>query len=841
MNLLKKHLTAIWLIIICTSFLNGQDVKYDDQIIQFVLEGRKAQNFTLPNDGYQRGAHVVVEVSVDRLGKVVQAIPGARGSTTLDENLLRAAMEAAKRVQFDPNLQAPVIQKGTITFNFLFASNTTNSTSNLISSPQPNYSNIQTSKIRTVVDENSIKHSDEMSLQGQLDIKSNLPIGVTLKRNTDQLVERELKREKGTFVFADGSIYEGKREKGMAEGIGKRIFHDGSVYEGQFRQGFYEGYGILTEKEQGRYEGYFVKGKREGQGRQTFINNDIYQGNWANGFQNGKGKCVYKNGSSYEGNWVNGKREGNGKLVVPNTFTYKGELSDDNLNGEGEIIYSNGDIYTGQWESGKMSGFGILTLSNGEIYDGFWVNGQKNGRGKLKYREGVIYDGIFFNGKRHGEGQITFSNGTYYKGAWVNDAATGKGEQTSSDGSKYSGDFVNGMMHGKGMLIYKNGRVYEGDWANNKPTGKGKMIYEGGSVYAGDFVNGRKHGKGTIKFDDGSTYEGYWENDLMSGQGKMTQINGEVYEGGFLNGRRNGTAKYSYPDGRVFIAEFANDWPIGKGTLIETDGSIIEGEWEDGEFLIDKEQSSISSMHNLEATNKVASVPQEKGNEYDLSKILGYYRCEDDEGPISLYGQYTYAMFNGKRVILLAMGSRYTDAFTDVKTWLKSGTFTLNGNYINVKWNDGKTNIWTIADLGTIKMSENMTLEKIAEIDGSNSNTSQMSSQRTYTDNSDASSYSSKSTTGTLFRSEGDVFLFLNNKKFTNSRDALMTFGDMGSSFTIREFLFFNPEVVLVSRTRAIIKYYQADDPSSTASFTVNGENNTLTTRGSGTIWWIEN
>jgi len=60
-----------------------------------------------------------VEISVDRNGKVVQAIPGAKGSTILDEYLLKVAKEAALAARFEAKSDAPVIQKGTITYNFM--------------------------------------------------------------------------------------------------------------------------------------------------------------------------------------------------------------------------------------------------------------------------------------------------------------------------------------------------------------------------------------------------------------------------------------------------------------------------------------------------------------------------------------------------------------------------------------------------------------------------------------------------------------------------------------------------------------------------------------------------
>ena len=62
---------------------------------------------------------VVVEVSVDRSGKVIQAIPGSKGSATIDGYLLKVAKEAALKSRFEAKSDSPAIQKGTITYNFL--------------------------------------------------------------------------------------------------------------------------------------------------------------------------------------------------------------------------------------------------------------------------------------------------------------------------------------------------------------------------------------------------------------------------------------------------------------------------------------------------------------------------------------------------------------------------------------------------------------------------------------------------------------------------------------------------------------------------------------------------
>ena len=87
--------------------------------ISYSLAGRGVQNLPLPRYDYQGGGRVVVEVSVDRSGRVTNAVPGFRGSNTLDEYLLRVAREAALEARFEPKDDAPEIQKGTITYNFV--------------------------------------------------------------------------------------------------------------------------------------------------------------------------------------------------------------------------------------------------------------------------------------------------------------------------------------------------------------------------------------------------------------------------------------------------------------------------------------------------------------------------------------------------------------------------------------------------------------------------------------------------------------------------------------------------------------------------------------------------
>ena len=101
------------------SQVRGDGSGLGDKGISYDLQGRGFQTLPPPKYDYQGEGRVVVEVSVDRMGKVIHAISGTKGSTTLDEYLLKAAKDAAMMTVFEAKPDAPATQKGTITYNFI--------------------------------------------------------------------------------------------------------------------------------------------------------------------------------------------------------------------------------------------------------------------------------------------------------------------------------------------------------------------------------------------------------------------------------------------------------------------------------------------------------------------------------------------------------------------------------------------------------------------------------------------------------------------------------------------------------------------------------------------------
>ena len=84
----------------------------------YQLGGRKVEFKAKPIYNLQVEGKVVVIITVNRLGNVINAIPGAKGSTTLNKQLLQRAKTAALKTKFDPKQTAPTNQQGKIVYLF---------------------------------------------------------------------------------------------------------------------------------------------------------------------------------------------------------------------------------------------------------------------------------------------------------------------------------------------------------------------------------------------------------------------------------------------------------------------------------------------------------------------------------------------------------------------------------------------------------------------------------------------------------------------------------------------------------------------------------------------------
>lgn len=84
----------------------------------FVMAGRKMiKEPRVDNLTMEKGI-VVVEITIDKYGNVVKAVPGIEGTTTTSNYLLTKAKQAAESVKFDTSPVMPQSQTGSITITF---------------------------------------------------------------------------------------------------------------------------------------------------------------------------------------------------------------------------------------------------------------------------------------------------------------------------------------------------------------------------------------------------------------------------------------------------------------------------------------------------------------------------------------------------------------------------------------------------------------------------------------------------------------------------------------------------------------------------------------------------
>lgn len=270
-----------------------------------------------------------------------------------------------------------------------------------------------------------------------------------------------------------------------SKGKGTYLYKDGSTYQGTFLNARPHGTGVYYHKDGSIYSGDFYNGAKYGKAKITFQTGDIYTGNVVDGVITGKGLMRYRNGDTYDGSWENGKSSGKG------TYTF-----------------SDGDTYTGDFLDGQFSGKGKLTRSDGSYYDGSWMRNKKNGSG-ISFVHGkkrVQYYDMNVLIKQESD----LSIGTY--DPKVNQSVL---PTTYSNTSKSNMDCTTQYCHGvKGVYKYGDGSVYTGDFLDGIGQGEGECKYANGDKYIGGWKNHSPHGKGTMYFASGNTYAAIWDNGI---------------------------------------------------------------------------------------------------------------------------------------------------------------------------------------------------------------------------------------------------------------------------------------------------------------------------------------
>lgn len=87
--------------------------------MSYRLAGRSPKYLPKPSAIFKENGTVVVQIDVDKYGKVIKALAIDKGSNTTDATLRSLAEQAAKQAIFNANPDAADVQRGTITYHFV--------------------------------------------------------------------------------------------------------------------------------------------------------------------------------------------------------------------------------------------------------------------------------------------------------------------------------------------------------------------------------------------------------------------------------------------------------------------------------------------------------------------------------------------------------------------------------------------------------------------------------------------------------------------------------------------------------------------------------------------------
>ena len=132
--------------------------------------------------------------------------------------------------------------------------------------------------------------------------------------------EEEQQEKTGTFVFPDGSKYDGGW---ILNDEGLRVRH---------------GYGVYVEGPE-KYEGEWNEDSMDGAGKFFFASGAMYEGNFSENEFSGQGTYKWADGAIYKGTWRSNKMHGGGSYTDPSGVEWKGQFYNGKLdNGRSHVL-----------------------------------------------------------------------------------------------------------------------------------------------------------------------------------------------------------------------------------------------------------------------------------------------------------------------------------------------------------------------------------------------------------------------------------------------------------------------------------------------------------------------
>ena len=162
------------------------------------------------------------------------------------------------------------------------------------------------------------------------------------KNFQETCVEGDCVNGQGTYIFFDGSKYDGEWKDDFPNGQGIMTWTDGSKYVGEFKDGLPNGKGTLTSADGKIHVGEFKNGAPHGQGTRTYLSGAKYAGEFKDGLANGKGKLISPDGEEQVGEFKDGvpvSSSEDSKVSNSDGSSYAGESKDDLSNSLTILIF----------------------------------------------------------------------------------------------------------------------------------------------------------------------------------------------------------------------------------------------------------------------------------------------------------------------------------------------------------------------------------------------------------------------------------------------------------------------------------------------------------------------
>ena len=200
--------------------------------------------------------------------------------------------------------------------------------------------------------------------------------------------ESDKKHGVGMYMNCD-YVYDGEWKEDQRWGLGKEIAGT-SRYSGGFSGNKYHGQGTYIDAEGSIYEGDWVDGQRHGIAHWQGVNGDSYTGEYKENNMHGEGQLRYSNGDIYSGQFVKGVREGIGQVLKSNGEIFKGIFRNGTETGPGSLIKPNGVVVNAYFSEGKMTPQSCqVFFPDGRVYKGdIDEDGNPHGEGVMELPSG---------------------------------------------------------------------------------------------------------------------------------------------------------------------------------------------------------------------------------------------------------------------------------------------------------------------------------------------------------------------------------------------------------------------------------------------------------------------